>query len=92
MASESVEKLSLRYLDPVAKGVYICASCWLLAVESRDLFQAEEKVTIVKDNQIHKIASKYIFHSKWSKVFLLSKNICHSYNLLSFVTIIYFSA
>ena len=35
--------------------VYICSSSWLLAGGSRDLSQAEKKITVVKDEQIHKM-------------------------------------
>ena len=31
------------------------SSFWLLAVGSRDLSQAEKKITVVKDEQIHKM-------------------------------------
>ena len=44
--------------------VYICASLLHLAVESRNLSQAEKKVTVVKPEQIHKIVLGYRFKRK----------------------------
>ena len=48
------------------KVLYICVSFWLLAHESRDLSEAEKKITLVKsrtnsqnDNYFHSIA--YLF-------------------------------
>ena len=66
----------------ILRMVYICSSFWLLAVGSRDLSQAEKKVTVVKPEQIYKMA---IFsYSKWSKVVIFSENSCHFLNLLYF--------
>jgi hypothetical protein len=35
--------------------VYICSSSWLLAIRSRDLSQAEKKITVAKGEQIEKM-------------------------------------
>ena len=48
---------SAPLLAPTTEVVYICSSCWLLAHESRDLSQAEKKVTVVKPEEIHNIGS-----------------------------------
>ena len=41
----------------VTKVVYICSSSLLLALESRDLSQAETKITVAKAEQILKITT-----------------------------------
>ena len=41
----------------IARVLYICVSCWLLAHESPDLFQAEAKIHLLKAEQIHKITT-----------------------------------
>ena len=51
-----------------------------LALESRDLYQAEKKITFAKDEQIHKMTT--IFTQKRSKIVILSENSCHFVNLL----------
>ena len=56
------EKVLFRQIQVV----YICSSFWLLAVESRDLSQAEKKVIVVKREPIHKmtISLNYLtFHT-----------------------------
>ena len=35
--------------------VYLSSNFWLLAVELYDLSQAEKKITVVKDEKIHKM-------------------------------------
>ena len=55
--------------------VYICSSSWLLAVRSRDLFQAEKEVTLAKPEQILKTDN--YFCSILSKVVILIENSCH---------------
>ena len=56
--------------------VYICSNNWLLPVGSRDLSQAEKKATQAN------LQNDNYFHSKWSKVVILSENIFFSLSLL----------
>ena len=41
------------------KVVYICVSSWLLANKSRDLSQAEKKITVVKPEQIQRMTINF---------------------------------
>ena len=68
--------LKLPTLWPLSKIVYMCSSLLHLAVESRDLSQAQKKVTVIKPEKIHNIKS---FSLK-----ILSKNSCHSLNFFIF--------
>ena len=62
---ESLQRCVLSCQDDIkdkvtpntSEVVYICSSFELLADESRDLSQAEKKITIVKIEQIHKMTS-----------------------------------
>ena len=56
------------------KVVYMSFSFLQLAVESRDLSQAEKYVTVVKPEQIHKMTI----------IFTQTDNFCYFVNLLSF--------
>ena len=69
------DKSSSSAASATLKVAYISSSIWLLAIGSPDLSQAEKKVTEQNDNY---------FHSKWSKVVILSKDSRHFLNLLSF--------
>ena len=40
--------------------LYICVDFWLLALKSRDISQAENKVTVFKAEQIHKMLIIFI--------------------------------
>ena len=52
----------------------------MLADESSDLSQAKKKITVVKDEQIHKMTTSYTH----------SENNCHFVNLLIFDSGYYF--
>ena len=59
------------------------ASFLLLAVESRDLFQAENEITACKAEQINNN-----FHSKRQPRTIFIENSCHFVNLLSLIQLI----
>ena len=62
---ESLQRCVLSCQDDIkdkvtpntSEVVYICSSFELLADESRDLSQAEKKITVIKIEQIHKITT-----------------------------------
>ena len=56
----------------------MCSNLLHLAVESRDLSQAENKMAVARDEQIHKMTIIFTQnHGKQSKIYILSENSCH---------------
>ena len=59
------------------KVVYICSRIWLLAVGSRDLSQAEKKITVAKAEQIQLFSLKMtIFDHYWVKIMVFCYQNC----------------
>ena len=78
-------KMGILYpLFSSTKTHSICSSFKLLADESRDLSQTENKITVVKVEPIQKMHNH--FYSNRSKIVILSENSCHFGNLLSFAS------
>ena len=59
----------------------ICSSFWLLTDESRDLSQAEKKITVARAEQNKKNGNYFLL--KWQLLTVLSENNCYFENLLS---------
>ena len=76
-------KMGILYpLFSSTKTHSICSSFKLLADESRDLSQTENKITVVKVEPIQKMHNH--FYSNRSKIVILSENSWHFVNLLRF--------
>ena len=69
------------YLIPPSWVLYMSSSFWLLVNRSRDLFQDEKRITIVKAEQIQKMAT--IFTQNDNQKFSISYFIVENQWILS---------
>ena len=75
--------------DEISCTVFpLVLSCWLLAPESHDLFQAEKQMIVSYAEKIHKMRT--IFTQDCQPRTILSENNCHFVNLLSLANSCFF--